>query len=374
MKRVQQVKPIGIAAAMMLFVVVSMFAMGGNDEEAQYLLSFDVNPSMEIEIGEEEKVLKVHAVNDEAKELQLEALEGEKVEEFLDAYLEKMTEKGYMNNESAKVLLSYADLMEDEEASEELINQVTDQMQEYFAEKNLKVDINTLAADHMNLENARSAGISLGKFQLIEEITLDSELAEDSEEAQEAKVENPEESEEGEELKDKSVGELLDHPVFEMHPRDRKAAGMHPVFDVHPKNWDREDGEKPHPVFDEHPGKRGNEDRNDEENEADELDEEDAEALEFEEENRKEKDHPIFEDHPRDRDKENKEHPVFDEHPRDRNRDEDRDDNDEQQGNEDDDEDEEWDEDKEHPIFDEHPGNRGNREEENSDSMRKGGN
>ncbi len=381
MKKIKHAKPMGIAAAMVLFLVLSIAALTGGEEEARYLLSFDVNPSVGIEVGENEEVLEVYAANDRAKELALEDLEGESLEVFLDEFLEKLAEKGYLNNDSAQVLLSYADLLEEEEASQDLIDRVTEQMQNYFAEKNLMVDINTLIAEGENYENARLEGITLGKFQLIKEIETEESRAVEGEEGietEDAASEEGAESEDAgdtedeeeasgdrEEYRNMPVRELLQHPVFERHPRDRKAEGLHPVFDVHPRDWNPEDGDKPHPVFDQHPGNRGNddqdEDREREEGEHPVFDQHPGDR------DKEEGEHPVFDQHPRDRDKEEKEHPVFDEHPGDRDKEEgehpvfdqhpgDREDSDEQESD-----DEGSSKDKpEHPIFANHPGNRGN--------------
>ena len=333
MKKIKQVKPMAMAAAMILIVVLSMFAMTGGDPEAQYLLGFDVNPGIQIEVGEGEEVLRVHAMNQEAKDLELESLEGEGLEVFLGELLEGLEAQGHLNSETAQVMLSYADLMEDNEASEDFVERVTRQMETYFAEKNMNVEINMLLVDEENYENARVAGITLGKFQLIQEI----ERQEESQETGDATGEPMDEAgEEGEDIiidtekyRDTPVRELLEHPVFERHPRDRKAEGLHPVFDVHPRDWNKEDGERPHPVFDEdsHPRNRGRDDEDDS--------------------------HPVFDEdsHPRNRgrDDEDDSHPVFDEdsHPRNRGRD---------------------DEDDSHPVFDEdsHPRNRGRDDEDDS--------
>jgi len=353
MKKIKHAKPMGIAAAMVMFLVLSIFAISGGESEAQYLLSFDVNPGVQIEVGEDYKVLAVHAANEEAKELGLEDLKGESLEDFLGEFLDKLSEKGYLNNETAQVLFSYADLLEDEEASEDFAEQVTEQMEAYFTERNMNVEINMLRADSQNYENARLEGITLGKFQLIRAIEeqegRDIEL--EDEEATEEEAQEP--SEDPTAYRDMEVRELLEHPVFERHPRDRKAEGLHPVFDVHPRDWSEEDGEKPHPVFDKHPGNRGNDDNDDET-----LNEEGRDE---------DKEHPVFDEHPRNRDKEDGEHPVFDEHPRNRgnsHEQESDDSEDGEEGNSDDDEKSNEaqgsDEEREHPVFKNHPGNRGN--------------
>lgn len=400
MKKIKHVKPMGIAAAMVLFLVLSIFAVSGGEDEAQYLLSFDVNPSVEIKIGENEEVLKVFAANDEAKELELEDLEGESLEVFLNEFLDKLAKNNYLNEESNEVLLSYADLLDDDQASQDLVDRITEQMEQYFAANELMVNINTLSADVENYEKAQEAGITIGKFQLMEailndeaddvdEITIGNDDSEDSEDPADSK--DADDSMDRQALQEKSVRELLEHPVFERHPRNRKADGRHPVFDNHPSDWDKEDGEKPHPVFDIHPrdwnkedGKKphpvfdehpGNRDKDEEDPEDGSVDEEGDEYQALEEEDRDEKEgHPVLDRHPRDRDKEAGEHPVFEQHPRDRvkNQEPDSEDSqDEDNGTSNDnrsDEDSSEDSDetrgpkdkKDHPVFKTHPGNRGN--------------
>ncbi|NBG87506.1 anti-sigma-I factor RsgI family protein [Isachenkonia alkalipeptolytica] len=380
MKKIKQVKPMGIAAAMVLLLVLSIFAITGGETEVQYLLGFDVNPGIQIEVGENEEVLRVDAMNEEAKSLEVEALEGESLEVFLEELLVKLEAQGHLNSETAQVMLSYADLLEDDVASEDFVDRVTAQMEEYFAEKNMNVEINMLLVDEENYENARIAGITLGKFQLIQEIERRGATEDPGEEPEGKETEGTEEAaeesvdeagEEGDDItidtekyQDTPVRELLKHPVFERHPRDRnKEEGEHPVFDVHPRDWNKEDGDKPHPVFDEHPGNRGN----DQDENGEDVDGENGQDPE--EGRDEERGHPVFEEHPRDRNKEDGEHPVFDEHPRDRSKDEDRDsdegsgDNDSGDGeneNGESDQSRGTDEKREHPVFDNHPGSRGN--------------
>jgi len=323
MKKIKHAKPMGIAAAMVLFLVLSIFAVSGGNGEAQYLLSFDVNPGVGIEVGESDEVLKILAANDEARGLDLKHLEGESLEVFLVEFLDKLEENGYLNEDSDQVLLSYADLLEDEDASQDLVDRITGQMNEYFKGKNMNVNINTLAADAGNFENAAEAGITLGKFQLIQAIEEGEGNVEPAQEGMEADENRAERSLDQEELRGKPVRELLEHPIFATHPRDREEGDHpvfevhprdwdkedgerpHPVYDEHPRDWDKEDGERPHPVFDEHPRNRGNRDQ-DQENSED-----------------REEEHPIFENHPRDRDKEEGEHPLSDQHPGDQEKSED---------------------------------------------------
>jgi hypothetical protein len=375
-KTLKASKSIGIAAAMMLVVALSILTFGGGQDEAKYVLSFDVNPSVQIEVGDDEQVLEVLSLNEKARELDLERWEGNSLEAFLEAFLEKTGERGYLNDETAQVLISYADLLEDETSSQDFINRVTEQMQHYFAERNLTVDINMYLVEYENYERARLEGISLGRFQLIEAIhDEEAEPEMESEPAAEAPSEDAEDSKEEAEDKenpvdydayrDKPVKELLEHPVFERHPRERKAEGLHPVFDVHPRDRVRED-EKDHPVFDQHPGNRdrdredekehpvfeqhpGNRDRDrredqDRDIEKDQDREKDQNPVDKdgakETAPREEKEHPVFENHPRDRDKESNQHPVFETEPRERDS-------------------------NEHPVFEQPPGERDSREEKN---------
>ena len=280
-----KIKPYGFAAALVLVLVSALFIPGAlsSDDEAAYVLSMDLNPSIQVEVDEGFMVLSVEAKNEEGALLELEGYVGEPLKDLLYAYVDRAAEEGYLNVETKDLILGYASNLEDRD-SEELEEYIEETAIEVL-ERVSEMEVFMMLGEKEQLEQARESSHSLGVFLALE------------------MIQSYEEEMEEEEREGLAVGRMMDHPVFgDRHPGNwREDEREHPVFKIHPRNW--EEGYREHPVFDTHPGDRDDEDENGENGE---------------------KQHPVFDTHPRDRNKgEDRPHPIFDEHPRDQERDED---------------------------------------------------
>ena len=305
-----KIKPYGFAAALVLVLVSALFIPGAlsSDDEAAYVLSMDINPSIQVEVSDGFLVLSVEAKNEEGAQLELEEFEGEPLKDLLYAYVDRADEKRFLTEETKDLILGYASKLDsdDVEELEEYIAESAVEVLERVNEKNIPMEVFMMLGEKDQLEQARESSHSLGVFLALEMIQI----------YEEGMEENDEYDEEREGL---AVGRrLMDHPVFDRHPGNWEEDGYdHPVFDKHPGTWEEDDerehpifkvhprnwaeGHREHPVFDTHPGDR-------------------------EEGEDGERRHPVFDEgeHPRDRNKgEDRSHPIFETHPRDQERDED---------------------------------------------------
>jgi len=296
-----KIKPYGFAAALVLVLVSALFIPGAlsSDDEAAYVLSMDINPSIQVEVSDGFLVLSVEAKNEEGAQLELEEFEGEPLKDLLYAYVDRADEKRFLTEETKDLILGYVSKLDsdDVEELEEYIEETAIEVLERVSE----MEVFMMLGEKEQLEQARESSHSLGVFLALE------------------MIQSYEEEMEEEEREGLAVGRMMDHPVFgDRHPGNWEEDGYdHPVFDKHPGTWEEDDerehpifkvhprnwaeGHREHPVFDTHPGDR-------------------------EEGEDGERRHPVFDEgeHPRDRNKgEDRSHPIFETHPRDQERDED---------------------------------------------------
>ena len=279
-----KIKPYGFAAALVLILVSALFIPGAlsSDDEAAYVLSMDINPSIQVEVSDGFLVLSVEAKNEEGAQLELEQYVGEPLRDFLHAYVDRAEEKGFFNEGlNEDLIFGLAPNLEerDSEDLEKYIEEAAIEVLERVNEKNIPMEVFMMLGEKDQLEQARESSHSLGVFLALEMIAV------------------YEEGMDEEERQGLAVGRMMNHPVFgERHPGNWKEDGRdHPVFDKHPGTWE-EDDEREHPIFKVHP-------RNWE----------------------GEREHPVFDTHPGDREEgedDESTHPVFNEgeHPRDRQR------------------------------------------------------
>lgn len=82
--------------------LLGLCSCGGDKEEGQSYVSLDINPSIELMLSEDNKVLEVYAANDDAKVLLYgeESLTGMDIEEALEVITRLSMEYGYLTEDN----------------------------------------------------------------------------------------------------------------------------------------------------------------------------------------------------------------------------------------------------------------------------------
>ena len=83
-------------------------------------VTLDINPSIEIYFTKEEKVKKVVALNEDAKELISDGLKGKPLEKVFSTIVEKIIEKDYIEEDRVVILLSFKGKVDQEKIQREL--------------------------------------------------------------------------------------------------------------------------------------------------------------------------------------------------------------------------------------------------------------
>lgn len=161
---------LAVALATFMFVIGAVFVVnniGKFDNVVSSTISLDVNPSIEIKINKEEKVIDVIGKNDEAITVIGDMdFKGSDLKVTVNALIGSLVRNGYINELTNSILVSIEDSNDAEgrKIETELLNEIS----------NLLADGSVLSqyvnADDQVKELASKYNISLGKAQLVKEL------------------------------------------------------------------------------------------------------------------------------------------------------------------------------------------------------------
>jgi hypothetical protein len=158
------IKAFGSIAA--LFLLVFTFFNMMNYEQAYAIVSLDINPSIQIEADSNTKVLKVEGINDDGKTIDFKDIKGLDINEAIKRIKEKLVEKKYLDTNN-EVLVGVAFTSNDDNGSYE--ETLQDAIRTTFNTE----DITYVKADKEEVEEAKTEGISLGRYKAKESIAVD---------------------------------------------------------------------------------------------------------------------------------------------------------------------------------------------------------
>lgn len=157
------------AAAVFLLAigtVIGIFINKASDNKVFATVSIDVNPSLEIKINKEEKVLSVIPLNDDAKKVVGDMdFEGATMELTVNALIGSMYRLGYLNEEHRTVLVSLDN--DDAARAAYLLDQLTVQISSLTEINNGKVIANTYESTVDLRKIAERYGVPESKASLI---------------------------------------------------------------------------------------------------------------------------------------------------------------------------------------------------------------
>ncbi len=275
-----------VAAAIFLLVFTSIYGISfwNTNYQAIALVSVDINPSVEIELNKNHKVIKALPINEDATNLPLHELKNKPLVDALDQLIQMTENEGYIKStEKNYVVVTSVQLKNNSEESkslEQFLAQGKIKIENDSKNRNQDIEVVTIESNKEMLDAARKENVSVGKMEMYKNAK---------------NVEKDNEALDIKEFKNTSVKELIektkkDHPVFEEHPsnnknkdKDKQEEKEHPVFKEHPK--DRK--EKEHPVFDKHPGNDNSKNKDKDK------------KVEKEKFKDNKKEHPVFDEHPK---------------------------------------------------------------------------
>ena len=166
-------RTVGIAAAVALCVMGGFGAhLYGSRFSVASTVSLDVNPSIEIQVNEKEHVLKVDPKNEDGRKVVGDMdFSGSSLDVTVNALIGSMLRNGYLNENANSILISVdsSDEAKGSALRDRLAGEINSLLQtDSFSGAVLS---QTVAADDSLQQLANEYGISLGKAQLIQELT-----------------------------------------------------------------------------------------------------------------------------------------------------------------------------------------------------------
>lgn len=186
-------------AAVLIFAVTSLYVLGFWNEnyKSVALLAVDINPSVEMEINKNYRVIKISALNEEASKLPLEDLKNYPLIDALEEIVEMVETAGYIKkDESNRVLVTSVELKSNNEGDKNLDNLIMEgkrKIEEVSNERGQQVEVVTIKSDRETLNKAKEENISVGKMEIYKEME-DENKNQDKNEIMELKDKKSEES------------------------------------------------------------------------------------------------------------------------------------------------------------------------------------
>ena len=159
-------KKFAIAACMALLFIGSGFAYA---TPASYL-SVDINPSVELGINAFGLVVSAEALNDDGEDILSEIdVKGIKVKKAVNIIVDAATDKGYLEDDGSSVVLITA-VDDDKEKADKLTRDAEEGTEDALAENETSAEVSQAVISHARRDEAREAGISPGKMNLIQKL------------------------------------------------------------------------------------------------------------------------------------------------------------------------------------------------------------
>ena len=150
-------KSFGSIAA--LFLIVFTFFYNYTFNKTYAVVSLDINPSIQIEVDNNQKILNVKGMNDDGKNIDFTAVKGKNINDGIKAIKDILVEKEYLKN-NKDVLVGFAYVKNGDESLYE--ESIKDAVLANFDTENVTY---VKAEDKKDVQQAKEQGISLGRYE-----------------------------------------------------------------------------------------------------------------------------------------------------------------------------------------------------------------
>eukprot|EP00831_Metopus_contortus_P074441 TRINITY_DN67_c0_g1_i20.p1 TRINITY_DN67_c0_g1~~TRINITY_DN67_c0_g1_i20.p1 ORF type:complete len:345 (+),score=82.53 TRINITY_DN67_c0_g1_i20:848-1882(+) len=150
-------KTIGVVAALFLMMFTFFYQLSFQ-KEAYAVVSLDINPSIQIEVDSNKKIINVKGMNDDGKKLNLEDLKDIDINNGIQKIKLKLEDNNYLKN-NKDVLIAFALVNKNEDKNYE--DTVISAIKSTFDSQKLTY----VKAKKEDVEEAKTKGISLGRYE-----------------------------------------------------------------------------------------------------------------------------------------------------------------------------------------------------------------
>lgn len=153
------IKTLGSIAALFL-IVFTFFMHNFMPEKAYAVVTLDINPSIQMEVDSNKKIIKVEGVNDDGKKLDLTEIKGLDINEGINIIKQKLIDNNYLDR-NHDVLVAFALVNENEEKNDSYEEEILDSIKTTFKSENIAY----VKGNKEAVKEAKSQGISLGRYE-----------------------------------------------------------------------------------------------------------------------------------------------------------------------------------------------------------------
>lgn len=157
-----------LIAAIFLFIFILPILK--NNTTAYSLVSFDLNPSIQIELNKNKKIINVYGINDDGKSIPLEELKGLSLNDGASKLKDILESQGYvLSNDRVLIGFTFFKNINDPNYEEDIKNIIS----KNFNNTNLLY----LKGNNSDILKAKNKGVSLGRYEA--NLELDDDIIED---------------------------------------------------------------------------------------------------------------------------------------------------------------------------------------------------
>jgi hypothetical protein len=153
-------------AALFAFVLLSGLVPTGSKSAAAAYVSFDINPSLEVGVDDDMRVIQIHPFNDEAKHLLKEydmtVDKDFSFEEFAEKLIKAYETEGYMNNDHSMLITTVPSEEGNEKTAAALDQAVDTIVKDTVVKYPVQITVSESNTDTRN--KATTLGVSPGKY------------------------------------------------------------------------------------------------------------------------------------------------------------------------------------------------------------------
>lgn len=169
------IKPALMAASfVILFFGISLYQSSLTPQASAYV-TLDINPSMELEVDKQLKVLSIQPLNSDAKTvLSKMQIKGTGIHDAIEAIIVKSAELGYLKPGEKNYILSTITL-NNESSGTISYDSLPQDFTATINDKGLDVEIIMLSSDKITRKEAKDKGLSTGKYMVYKDAAASKE-------------------------------------------------------------------------------------------------------------------------------------------------------------------------------------------------------
>lgn len=161
-------KKIIISIASILIIVIGIIGFIIWNNKAASIITLDINPSIEIRLNKDDKVINVIALNNDAKNIISNNLKSKSIDEALDTIANNLIEEGYVKENQIEIIIYSSGIINSKDVELKIKNN--------FEEREINAE--TLVIESISKEDEKLAGkynVSPAKISYIKSIIQDNE-------------------------------------------------------------------------------------------------------------------------------------------------------------------------------------------------------